>query len=61
MIGDELRAILTEFAITQADFARLTGVTARAVTLWIGDERRSQVRLVPMCGLCSFSLPIFDR
>ncbi len=39
MIGDELRAILTEFAITQADFARLTGVTARAVTLWIGDER----------------------
>jgi|SRR5271163_1777543 len=39
MIGDHLRKVLTEFGITQADFARLIGVTPRAVTLWMTGER----------------------
>ena len=39
MTGDDLRTILTELAITQADFARLIGVTPRAVTLWMAEER----------------------
>jgi hypothetical protein len=39
MTSSDLRAILTELGITQIDFARLVGVTGRAVTLWIGDER----------------------
>jgi hypothetical protein len=39
MNSNDLRVILTEFGITQADFARLIGVTARAVTLWMSDER----------------------
>jgi transcriptional regulator with XRE-family HTH domain len=30
---------LTELNISQADFARLIGVTSRAVTLWMADER----------------------
>src|SRR6266478_4313578 len=39
MTGDDLRTILTELGITQADFARLIGVTPRAVTLWMAEER----------------------
>lgn len=39
MIGDDLKTVLTELGITQADFARLIGVTARAVTLWISGDR----------------------
>jgi hypothetical protein len=37
--SNDLRSILTEFELTQADFARLIGVTLRAVTLWVADER----------------------
>ena len=39
MTSNDLRSILIELRITQADFARLIGVTARAVTLWMSDER----------------------
>ena len=39
MTSNELRAVLAELGITQTDFARLIGVTARAVTLWMSDER----------------------
>lgn len=39
MNSNELKAILGEMGITQADFARLIGVTSRAVTLWMADER----------------------
>jgi hypothetical protein len=39
MTGDNLKTILTELGIPQADFARLIGVTARAVTLWASGER----------------------
>ena len=39
MDGNELRAVLTELGITQADFARLVGVTPRAITLWVSNER----------------------
>jgi hypothetical protein len=35
----DLKAILLELELTQADFARLIGVTLRAVTLWVADER----------------------
>jgi hypothetical protein len=35
----ELRAALTELELTQADFARLLGVTSRAVALWAANER----------------------
>lgn len=30
---------MTELGITQADFARLIGVTPRAVTLWVAEQR----------------------
>lgn len=36
---DDLRSMLVELNLTQADFARLIGVTLRAVTLWLADER----------------------
>src|SRR6266404_9556025 len=39
MTGDGLKTILMELGISQADFARLIGVTPRAVALWIADER----------------------
>jgi len=39
MVASELRLILQDLGLTQADFARLVGVTTRAVTLWIGGER----------------------
>jgi hypothetical protein len=39
MTGNDLKAILMELGITQADFARLIGVTPRAVTLWMADDR----------------------
>jgi len=39
MNGSDLKAILADLEISQADFARLIGVSARAVTLWVGDER----------------------
>src|ERR1700741_1487993 len=39
MAGEELRAFLSEFQITQAQFANLVGVTSRAVTLWVTEER----------------------
>jgi len=35
----DLRAILEELEISQADFSRLIGVTPRAVALWVADER----------------------
>jgi DNA-binding transcriptional regulator YdaS (Cro superfamily) len=35
----ELRAFLTTLNLTQADFARLIGVTARGVNLWMTEER----------------------
>jgi Helix-turn-helix len=35
----DLRAILKDINLTQADFARLLGITPRAVTLWMADER----------------------
>jgi hypothetical protein len=35
----ELKAYFLELGITQADFARLIGVTPRAVTLWLAEER----------------------
>jgi len=37
--SDVLREVLVEFGITQADLARLIGVTPRAVALWVSDER----------------------
>jgi hypothetical protein len=37
--GDDLKAALTELGITQADFARLIGVTPRAVALWMAGDR----------------------
>jgi hypothetical protein len=39
MMGHDLRAFLTEFELTQADFARLLGITLRAVALWVAGER----------------------
>jgi hypothetical protein len=39
MIGNELRSILAELGVTQADFARLIAVTPRAVALWTNGER----------------------
>jgi DNA-binding transcriptional regulator YiaG len=39
MTSLELRAVLTDLDITQADFARLLGVTSRAVALWAANER----------------------
>ncbi len=39
MTSDDLKALLMEIEITQVDFARLVGVTSRAVTLWMAQER----------------------
>jgi transcriptional regulator with XRE-family HTH domain len=39
MTSLELRAVLTELDLTQAEFARLLGVTSRAVALWAANER----------------------
>jgi hypothetical protein len=39
MESGELKAFLTEVGVSQADFARLLGVTSRAVTLWMTEER----------------------
>jgi transcriptional regulator with XRE-family HTH domain len=39
MNADDLRAVLAELELSQADFARLTNVTPRAVALWAADER----------------------
>ncbi len=39
MTSDELKAALAELGITQADFARLIGVTSRAITLWVAEQR----------------------
>ena len=39
MTSKDLKSFLTEFELTQSDFARLLGVTLRAVALWLADER----------------------
>jgi hypothetical protein len=39
MTGTELRAVLAEMGVGQSDFARLVGVTPRAVNLWATDGR----------------------
>ena len=39
MTTNDLKSFLTEFELTQSDFARLVGVTLRAVALWIAEER----------------------
>lgn len=39
MTNVELKAFLIELGISQVEFAKLIGVTARAVTLWMSDER----------------------
>ena len=39
MTSLELRAALVDLGLTQADFARLLGVTSRAVALWTANER----------------------
>lgn len=39
MTSGDLRTYLTELGITQADYARLIGITPRAVALWVADER----------------------
>jgi hypothetical protein len=40
MTDDELRSALSDLGITQQDFSRLAGVTSRAVSLWVTDERQ---------------------
>jgi DNA-binding transcriptional regulator YdaS (Cro superfamily) len=39
MTGAELKTALADLALAQADFARLIGVTPRAVNLWVSDGR----------------------
>jgi transcriptional regulator with XRE-family HTH domain len=39
MTSDELRAVLAKLGLSQADFARLIGVTPRAVALWVAGDR----------------------
>jgi hypothetical protein len=39
MTGSDLKAILAELELAQAGFARLLGITPRAIALWIADER----------------------
>jgi hypothetical protein len=39
MTSDELKISLRELGVSQADFARLIGVTTRAVTLWLANDR----------------------
>jgi DNA-binding transcriptional regulator YiaG len=40
MRGGDLKAVLAEVGLTQADFARLIEVTPRAIALWMADERQ---------------------
>jgi hypothetical protein len=40
MVADDLKNILLKLDLSQADFARLIGVTSRAVTLWMVGDRR---------------------
>jgi hypothetical protein len=39
MLSRDLRSILDELGLTQVDFARLIGVTPRAVSLWMVGDR----------------------
>lgn len=39
MTPDELKVLLTGLGLSQADFARLVGVTPRAVNLWMAGDR----------------------
>jgi hypothetical protein len=39
MTSGELKAVLGALVLSQADFARLIGVTPRAVNLWLTEER----------------------
>ncbi len=39
MTGNELRTILKSLELPQVIFSRLVGVTARAVNMWVQDER----------------------
>ncbi|MFZ0607656.1 MAG: hypothetical protein WAM75_08275 [Xanthobacteraceae bacterium] len=39
MIGDDLRVALSSVGVTQTEFARLIGVTPRAVSLWMVGDR----------------------
>jgi hypothetical protein len=39
MLSDDLKAVISELGLSQADFARLIGVTPRAVTLWMVGDR----------------------
>jgi hypothetical protein len=39
MLSEDLRMILDELSLTQVDFARLIGVTSRAVALWMAGDR----------------------
>jgi transcriptional regulator with XRE-family HTH domain len=39
MQSRDLREILSAIGVSQADFARLVGVTARAVSLWMAGDR----------------------
>ena len=39
MTGQEIKSTLAQMALTQSDFARLVGVTPRAVNLWATDGR----------------------
>jgi hypothetical protein len=39
MLSDDLKAILSGVGVTQVEFARLIGVTPRAVSLWMVGDR----------------------
>lgn len=39
MTGNELRVILESFGISQVTLSKLLGVTARAVNMWVREER----------------------
>lgn len=39
MLSDDLKTTLNSIGVTQAEFARLSGVTPRAVSLWIAGDR----------------------
>jgi hypothetical protein len=39
MTGEKLKELLAEIGLSQSDFARLIGVTSRAVSLWTSEER----------------------
>jgi T3SS negative regulator,GrlR len=39
MTSNDMKTILRELDLTQTDFARLIGVTSRAVALWLAEER----------------------